>query len=460
MDPMTALVDLDMELAVLTASVAVLGLCLGMVLVWHQVGRRAAPLWWAAGYGALAVALTWQGLLGAPLDLSITGNALAAFAHLLILYGIAAFAGGLSRATVAALTGVFAVVLAVFAILPFTPPGSTGASAASAVAAGILPLLAAIVLAVGRFPCGPVPRRFAAAFLAGAGALRIAGVVLEPALVAVLAPMLALGGGVGLLVALVSRAEDWRARLAQAEADRHDRARFVLRLCQEMKLPLNAVRGFSELMREEMYGPLGSEAYRRYVDDIVKGAGQLGQQIDDTATLFALDAGLYTLRPADLPVRQALRTAARRAFAAADAKDVRITVTAPEGLSLHADPDALDRLLDQLLSNAIKFTPAGGTVDLDARLTPQDALLVTVRDSGVGIPQDVVRRVFRPFRAPVNRLVSDPHRGLGLGLPICAALARHHGATIDVTSHAGHGTAFEVTFPATAVRRPADNHAA
>jgi two-component system, OmpR family, sensor histidine kinase BaeS len=169
---------------------------------------------------------------------------------------------------------------------------------------------------------------------------------------------------------------------------------------------------------------------------------QLQHIIDDLSDLAAADAGTLRVHPAPVVVRDLLAQVAEAHRAAADNAGVRLSTATDGEPELTADPVRLRQLLGNLVTNAIRYTPAGGTVTVHAR-----GSTISVHDTGIGIDPGNLPRIFDRFwRADTSR--SRATGGSGLGLPIARKLAEAHGGTLTVESTPGAGTTFTVTLPA------------
>lgn len=244
------------------------------------------------------------------------------------------------------------------------------------------------------------------------------------------------------------------ARLAAEEASRTKSA-FIATMSHELRTPLNAILGFAGMIASgERDGMPVDPRHVEYAGDISVAARHLLSVINDMLHLSKIEAGRLTLEPCWIPLAGELRQIQRIAQGLAQEKRLTIHVDLPEGepLLLLADERALRQLLLNIVGNAVKFTPSGGDIRLAAELDQGDGRLVlSVTDTGVGIPEGDLERIWRPFEQ-VGR-VQDHQNGTGLGLSIARALAELHGATVSVASRLDQGTVFRFRFPADHVAR-------
>lgn len=251
--------------------------------------------------------------------------------------------------------------------------------------------------------------------------------------------------------------EDARQKAEQADLAK---SRFLATMSHELRTPLNAIIGFSEVIQAEPYGPLGHDKYREYLQHIAQSGTFLGELINDLFDLTKAEAGTLEAHPQETDVSETV--AEVMAVCRSQAAEKAITMRC-EGAShpvlLLADPRLLRQLLINLVSNSLKFTPAGGQVRLTVTEPADGGCILAVRDTGPGIREADRHRIFEPF-VQLDNGPARKHAGAGLGLPLVKKIAELHDARVDVAGEAGAGTAICVTFPAerhipTAARAPA-----
>jgi len=238
-----------------------------------------------------------------------------------------------------------------------------------------------------------------------------------------------------------------RAALRQAEIANKMKAAFLAAMSHELKTPLNAVLGFSEIIRDELLGPVGHASYRDYAGDIHRSGARLLSVINDVLDVSKLEGGLVTIdaRPESiLDVAESALALARTVTQ--DQRGIEIDVPA-DMPPLLVDPRRLAQALGNLLSNALKFTPVSGTVRFAARPQPNGGLHLVVEDTGIGMAEETVAAALEPFRQLDGRL-SRRFEGTGLGLSIAKALAELHGGTLTLRSALGKGTTVIIALPA------------
>ena len=225
-----------------------------------------------------------------------------------------------------------------------------------------------------------------------------------------------------------------------AEAANQSKTKFLSIMSHELRTPLNVVIGFSEMMEQEIKGPLGNDQYKGYAGDIRESARHLLKLIDDILDVAKVEAGGHVLEdelidPYDL-AESVHRLVAERARNAGQT----LTIALPPALpNLRGDERKLKQVLLNLLSNAIKFTDTGGTIELSAERTADGGFAFRVTDSGIGISKEDLPRAFAPFEQVGHRLNRE-HAGTGLGVPLSLGFMKLHGGDLVLESEPGVGT--------------------
>jgi PAS domain S-box-containing protein len=245
-----------------------------------------------------------------------------------------------------------------------------------------------------------------------------------------------------------------RSAMETAELANRAKSEFLATMSHELRTPLNAIIGFSEVMAQELIGPLGNARYRAYSQDIRDSGTHLLDIINDILDVSKAEAGMLELTEEELELGEALAASLRLIRQRAERGGVQLVDGLPPGLPmLLADPRRLKQILLNLLSNAVKFTPAGGLVSADAWLEADGGLAVQVTDTGIGIKPEDLQRVLEPF-TQVDSGFNRRHEGTGLGLPLTKALVELHGGTLELARNPQGGTRALVRFPARRVRPP------
>ena len=253
-------------------------------------------------------------------------------------------------------------------------------------------------------------------------------------------------------VLLRKRSEaELRLAKAQAEEASSTRSRFLATLTHELRTPLNAIIGFSEMMATGSgYEPTAHERgeYNRH---ILNSAKHLLALINEILDYSSLARGRTTLGRRWLPLNELLKEVTGATAGTAAEREVEVSCDLPEEVWwIRVDRTRFRQILDNLLSNAMRFTAPGGQVVLEARCQEGRGLCLRVRDNGVGIAAEDIPRALEPFRQ-VGDPFSRSSTGTGLGLPIAKGLAEAHGGSLQIDSVPGIGTTITVLLPADCV---------
>ena len=238
--------------------------------------------------------------------------------------------------------------------------------------------------------------------------------------------------------------------IAKQEAEIASRAKsdFLANVSHELRTPLNAVIGFSEMISKETFGPVGDIHYREYAKDIHDSGCHLLSLINDILDVSKIEAGKFELH--EEPVALANVVASAMRFVKERAKFGRLTLVdeTPEDLpKVRADERSLKQVLLNLLTNAVKFTPPGGTVTVRAGEDSEGNLWFAVVDTGIGIAEADLPRALEPF-GQVESHLSRRYEGTGLGLPLSKRLVEMHHGRFEIESEVSVGTTVTVTLPA------------
>jgi two-component system, cell cycle sensor histidine kinase PleC len=232
----------------------------------------------------------------------------------------------------------------------------------------------------------------------------------------------------------------------QAEQANQSKSLFLANIGHELRTPLTAISGFSEIIRDKVFGN-DLDRYTGYASDIYGAATHLIELIKNLLDSSKIEAGKFELHERVLDLSRIEADCLRLVRGQAENRGIQLTAGPPgTSISLYADETAFKQIILNILSNAIKFTPAGGTVSLGRTLDADGSLTFTVGDSGVGMTEDEVRRALEPFQQVQNAL-SRQRDGTGLGLPLAAQLTELHGGWLTIESHPGQGTTVSVHFP-------------
>jgi PAS domain S-box-containing protein len=234
------------------------------------------------------------------------------------------------------------------------------------------------------------------------------------------------------------------ARHKEAERLNQLKSEFMASVSHELRTPLHTIIGFAELLEEEAEGPL-NEKQRRFLHHIHSDSEHLLGLINDVLDLSRIEAGGLNLRTESLSLEAVISETVNSIRPYADSRSVSLRASKDLDLHVMADPMRFRQILSNLLSNGVKFTPAGGEVWIDAS-ADESFVTITVSDTGVGIPVEECVRIFDKFYQ-VGSTPIGVREGTGLGLAICRQLVEMHGGKIWVDSQPQQGSHFHFTLP-------------
>ena len=235
----------------------------------------------------------------------------------------------------------------------------------------------------------------------------------------------------------------------QAEAANRAKSAFLANMSHELRTPLNAIMGFSEVMKEQHLGPMQNARYLSYAGDILSSGRYLLGIINDILDLSKIEAGKMTVENAEeFPLCHALTGSLAICNSLGEKFGVRIdSHLPPESVRLLAVERMIRQIMINLVGNAIKFTPAGGTVTVSGQALADGGYAVIVQDSGIGMTEQEIVQALTPFGQIENRMTAK-HNGTGLGLPLAKAMLELHEGQLVITSAPGCGTRIVLNFPA------------
>lgn len=235
------------------------------------------------------------------------------------------------------------------------------------------------------------------------------------------------------------------------------KSEFLANVSHELRTPLNAIIGFSDVMTREMFGPIGSDRYRDYATDIRESGIHLLGIINDLLDYSKLEAGRLEIHTEKISLIPIIDKCVRMMRRSAEAENVTLVAKFEEiDDSILGDEQKLTQIVLNLVSNAIKFTPAAGVVTVSMEKSG-DGIDIVVTDTGIGMSAEDIELALAPF-GQVDSTLNRRHMGTGLGLPLSKSLAELHGGTIRIESVPGEGTSVTVHLlhkPPTAEAAPA-----
>jgi len=249
--------------------------------------------------------------------------------------------------------------------------------------------------------------------------------------------------------------EETNARLVVALDREHRASRnktdFLANLSHELRTPLNAVLGFTETMRDGLFGPLGSPRYEEYAGIVHRSAGHLMAILNDVLDLSKIEAGALSIETSDIALDRLIAdTCALQEGQGRAARVLLQRAPVDPNLQVRGDARLLRQALANLISNAIKYSDGDGSVEIAARRAANGDLTLSVSDRGPGILPSDLDRVMKPFEqssAPVRAQAA----GTGLGLPLTRSIARLHGGELRIAARKGGGLIAALELPAVRV---------
>ena len=244
---------------------------------------------------------------------------------------------------------------------------------------------------------------------------------------------------------IVELAENYEQEKIRAEEASQSKSDFLANMSHELRTPLNAINGFSDIMQKEMFGPLGDPRYKEYVSDILFSGKHLLSLINDILDMSKIEAGKMTLNHEIMQIDDMITQVIRIVRGRADDSRLKLIYNPEETPEIEADPRAVKQVLLNLMTNAIKFTPEGGSVSCE--VTPNSAgIIVKISDTGIGIAQEDIDRLATPFEQ-IDSQHSRQHEGTGLGLALSKSFIELHGGNFRIESTLGQGTSVIFTLP-------------
>lgn len=254
---------------------------------------------------------------------------------------------------------------------------------------------------------------------------------------------------------LIAELEEARVTSDQARRRAEDanlaKSQFLATMSHELRTPLNAIIGFSEVMTQEIMGPLENKTYKEYTRNIHSSGAHLLNLINEILDLSRIEAGKYDLHEQAMNVCDTLDDCHRLMKLRAENKGLRLVEDFSPGMStIWADERAIRQICLNLITNAIKFTPRGGVVTISARTEDDRSQVISVIDNGPGIPKEEIPKVLSAF-GQGSLAQRTAEGGTGLGLPIVRSLIELHGGTFELKSELRKGTQAIIRIPATRV---------
>lgn len=235
--------------------------------------------------------------------------------------------------------------------------------------------------------------------------------------------------------------------LAEAIRANKSKSEFLATMSHELRTPLNAIIGFSDIIKRELFGAIGNEKYADYAKDIYESGSHLLSIINDILDLAKAESGKLQLNEHEFDISETLEACVRMCRGRAEAGKVELIFFGGQSeIRTVADERLILQVIANLVTNAVKFTPEGGSVRLFVSANAQKGIQIRVTDTGIGIAPENLDRVLRPFEQ-VETSYARKHGGSGLGLPYAKRLTELHGGDLKLESEPGKGTTVSVSLP-------------
>ena len=246
---------------------------------------------------------------------------------------------------------------------------------------------------------------------------------------------------------LVEQRRHMEAEKDHAEAANRAKSEFLANMSHELRTPLNAIIGFSEALMSGLFGPCPPK-HGEYIASIHSSGQHLLTLVNDVLDMAKIESGRLELHREPVSLATLVMECLELVEALAERKGIRLKAgTVAPNLVVDADSLRLRQSVLNILSNAIKFTPEGGTIRTDARRDADGTVALFITDSGIGMTEDEVRIAMQPFRQ-INNYMTKSQSGTGLGLPLAKRFVEAHGGRLEVRSRPGEGTTVVITLPA------------
>ncbi|MEO9458105.1 MAG: ATP-binding protein [Lentilitoribacter sp.] len=241
--------------------------------------------------------------------------------------------------------------------------------------------------------------------------------------------------------------EELQSAKSQAESASSHKTDFLARVSHEIRTPLNAIIGFSDLIAQERFGPVGHPRYNEYAHDISKSGRHVLDIVNDLLDISKIEAGQQDLDFQAVSLNDEITESLSLMQQIANENRVIVRSSLPSNVpSVVADKRSIKQILLNILSNSIRFTPAGGQIVVSSSLEASGNVLLRIRDNGVGMNRAELERAMQPF-GQVGQETRQRGEGTGLGLPLTRAMTEANRANFDIVSAPGEGTLVTINFP-------------
>ncbi|MDP6926277.1 MAG: ATP-binding protein [Rhodospirillales bacterium] len=242
----------------------------------------------------------------------------------------------------------------------------------------------------------------------------------------------------------------------EAEAANRAKSEFLATMSHELRTPLNAIIGFSQIINQQMMGPIENESYLEYGGDIERSGQHLLQIINDILDITKIETGKLDIEAQEISCAELITQATKMLSIAIEEKQLSLkNQLTYESMIVKGDHQLLRQALVNLISNAVKFTHEEGVISISVDTPDSSSVEIAVTDNGIGIADDDMTRIMEPFEQ-VEASLSRTNGGIGLGLPLSKKMIEAHGGTLTLSSTVGVGTRAAIRLPLAEIgQRPA-----
>jgi len=238
-----------------------------------------------------------------------------------------------------------------------------------------------------------------------------------------------------------------QAAKESAEYANHSKTAFLANMSHELRTPLNAIIGFSEIMETGALGAIENPIHLDYINDIHKAGSHLLEVINDILDVARIESGAVELHEENVDLLGICEACEHMVRARAELGRVTVEIIIPPDFpALYADETRVKQTILNLLINSVKFNRLDGNVTISAKVDDENAISVTVSDTGIGIEADKLKTVFEPF-TQVHDVFTRPHEGSGLGLSLVKLMTEKHGGSVEINSRIKEGTDITISYP-------------
>tara|TARA_B100000315_G_scaffold145541_1_gene134463 strand:- start:174 stop:2429 length:2256 start_codon:yes stop_codon:yes gene_type:complete len=243
------------------------------------------------------------------------------------------------------------------------------------------------------------------------------------------------------------RTRELNAAKNDAESANRAKSDFLANMNHELRSPLTAIIGFSQMMKDEILGPIDNDTYQDYLGDILDSSHHLSELVNDLLDVSAIEEGKAELFEEKFEIADVVDISSSMVLSRAQEEKIEFTVNIGKNLpTIFADKRRMRQMLVNLLTNAIKFTPEGGDVSLNANQDEDGSIQFVIKDTGIGMDELGIAKALEKF-GQIDSEQAHKYSGTGLGLPLTKSLIEMHGGSMLIESVPGSGTTIKLRIP-------------